>query len=80
MYLIVDRDYRIFQTDVFSGRIRTLLKAGEVSVVNTRTMKGMNIDGLTMEVIPTWEKEKSLEDQNPLEARIVRPINKKAPN
>ena len=67
-YLIVDRDYRIFQTDVFSGKIRALLKAGELSVVDTKTMKGMNIDGLTMEDIPTWSKGLALEDQNPSEA------------
>ena len=45
MYLIIDRDYRISKSEVLSGRLRTDAKRGELSVVNLKTMQGINIDG-----------------------------------
>lgn len=42
MYLIIDSQYGIYKTKVLSGRIRSMCRRGEVSVVNLATMQGMN--------------------------------------
>lgn len=44
MYLVIDREYRIYQTPVLSGYVRSQAHAGNLSVVNLRTMEGMNLD------------------------------------
>lgn len=54
MYLIIDRDYRIFQTDVLSDYIKLRVRLGKLSVVRLSDLKGMNIDG-------SWEKLPDLE-------------------
>ncbi len=45
MYLFIDEDYRISKSPILSGRNRALAKQGELSIVNLRTMQGINIDG-----------------------------------
>ena len=42
MYLIIDEVGKLCQTPVLSGRLRSQCRRGEVSIVNTTTMKGMN--------------------------------------
>lgn len=48
-YLIVDDEYRVYCSDVFSGRMRAALKRGRLTVVDVKRMQGMNIDGWTWE-------------------------------
>jgi hypothetical protein len=45
MYLIIDEQYRIFQSPIMSGYVRAQAKAGKLSVVNLLQMKGINLDG-----------------------------------
>lgn len=63
MYLIIDRDYRLYQNKIFTGYMRAQVKKGNLSVVNIRTMEGMNIDGWTMEKIDDWDDRKPLDDE-----------------
>jgi len=55
-YLVVDKEYGIYHTAVFNGYLRAQVKKGNLSVLNLRTMQGMNIDGWTMEDIPELPK------------------------
>jgi hypothetical protein len=54
-YLVIDEQYRIYQTDIFSGYLRTQVKKGKLSVVNLQSMQGMDRDG-RMEDIQEWEQ------------------------
>ena len=42
MYLIIDEDYRLFKSEILSGKVRSMARRGKVSVVNLQNMKGMN--------------------------------------
>ena len=45
MYLVIDKEYRIFQSPILSRYVRAQAKDGNLSVVNINNMKGMNLDG-----------------------------------
>lgn len=42
MYLIIDSQYRISKALVLTGAIRAAARAGEISLIDLKTMKGMN--------------------------------------
>lgn len=44
MYLVIDKEYRIYQTPILSGYVRAQAHEGNLSVVNLAAMKGMNLD------------------------------------
>jgi hypothetical protein len=44
MYLVIDKEYRIYQTPILSGYVRAQAHEGNLSVVNLSTMQGMNLD------------------------------------
>lgn len=45
MYLIIDEQYRIYKKNILSGWIRRRAKDGKLSVINLRTMEGINRSG-----------------------------------
>ncbi len=45
MYLIIDEQHRVYQTAFISGYLRSQLKQGNLSIINTTQMKGMDITG-----------------------------------
>ena len=51
-YLVVDKDYGIYGLEVLSGRVRSLVKRGELSLIRLRDNKGMNIDGSFVDFDP----------------------------
>lgn len=42
LYLIVDREYRIYKSPVLSGYVRSQVRKGNLSVINLNRLKGMN--------------------------------------
>ena len=44
MYLVIDKEYRIYQTQILSGYVRAQAHEGNLSVVNLTTMEGINRD------------------------------------
>ena len=44
MYLVIDKEYRIYQTQILSGYVRAQALKGNLSVVNLASMEGMNLD------------------------------------
>ena len=42
MYLIIYEEYRIYKHEILTGEMRSKARQGELSVVNLKTMKGMN--------------------------------------
>lgn len=54
MYLIIDADYRIFQTKVLSGYVRSQARQGNLSVVNLKTMRGINTPQFAKEIGEEW--------------------------
>lgn len=42
MYLIIDKEYRIYKSDILSGYVRSQARKGNLSVVNLKTMQGIN--------------------------------------
>ena len=42
MYLIVEEDYTISHSKILTGKIRCRCRRGEISVVDTTRMQGMN--------------------------------------
>ena len=43
MFLLIYKDYRILQTEVLTDKLRTSAKKGELSVIDTSTMQGLNL-------------------------------------
>lgn len=62
MYLIIDEDYKISKSEVLSGKLRAACKRGEVSIVNVRTMQGMDIDGSWSDIQDEHEAPTTPED------------------
>jgi len=56
-YLIIDREYCVFKTDVISGKTRQALKDGLISIIDVKTMKGMALDGWKMQPVQDWSHE-----------------------
>lgn len=52
MYLIIDEYYAITKTEALSGKLRSMAKAGDLSIVNLNTLEGMNVDGSWSPVLP----------------------------
>ena len=42
MYLIIDKQYRVYQSHGMDSNVRSLCRQGKVSVINLTTMQGMN--------------------------------------
>jgi len=59
-YLVIDAQYRIYQTNVFSGYLRAQAKAGKLSIVRLLDGKGMNRDGSWSE-IQEWDSSFKVE-------------------
>jgi hypothetical protein len=53
-YLIFDKDYGIYTSPFVSGYLRAQCKRGNLSIINTRNLTGMNIDGHWVD-LPIWE-------------------------
>lgn len=41
-YLIIDKDYKIYQANFISCYLRSQCRKGNCSIVNVKTMEGMN--------------------------------------
>jgi len=63
MYLIIDEQYRIYQSGILSGYVRSQAKKGKLSVVNLSNMEGINTDGSwsVIQDLPTGFKVESNE-------------------
>ena len=53
-YLIIDKDYCVFKTNVISGQSRNALKAGLISIIDVKNMEGMDIDGWSFSKVQDW--------------------------
>ena len=42
MYIVIDYNYKISKHEVLSGQLYNLCRRGEVAVINTKTMQGLN--------------------------------------
>ncbi len=62
MYLIIDRQYRVYQKDILSGKIRRIAKDGELSVINLKTMEGINRSESPEGKREEWSKVQELPD------------------
>ena len=54
MYLVIDEDYKLYQTTTLSGELRCKGRRGEVSIVRIKDMKGMNTPEYANEVGEEW--------------------------
>lgn len=59
MYLIIDEQYRMYKVKVLSGRIRSMAKKARLSVVNLKTMQGINSAqwsnfSISDDALPEW--------------------------
>lgn len=52
MYLVIDKEYRIYQTPILSGYVRNQAHLGNLSVVNLNNMMGMNQDRSWSDIQP----------------------------
>ena len=64
MYLVIDKEYRIYQTPVLSGYVRAQAHKGNLSVVNLATMEGMNLDR-------SWSKVQDLTENFTVEGEYA---------
>ena len=54
-YLIIDKDYCVFQANFLTTAMRDHLKAGELTIIDTlNSMKGMAINGVDWEPVQVW--------------------------
>ena len=42
MYIVIDKDYKISKHKILSGKLYNLCRRGHVSVIDTKTMQGLN--------------------------------------
>ena len=62
MYLVIDKEYRVYQMPVLSARVRMYGRAGKVSILNLRTMQGMNRPDREEELGGDWVDIQPLPD------------------
>lgn len=59
MYLFIDKDYKIYRSDRFTKENYVLIRSGDLSMVNLKSMQGMNIDGTYSDIqempVPFYE-------------------------
>ncbi len=81
MYLIIDEQYRIYKSKILNGRIRGLAKRAKLSIVNLKTMQGINsaqwsnhsiIDDVG-NLLPEWSDIQDLPDDFEIETKQVSP-------
>lgn len=53
-YLIIDKQYRIFHSDRLTGYLHTQCRRGNLSIVNLKTMKGLNLACSSLDAQETW--------------------------
>jgi hypothetical protein len=54
-YLIIDKDYCVFQANLITDAARSHLKAGELAIIDTlNSMKGMAMNGVDWEPVQVW--------------------------
>ena len=54
MYLIINEDYTLEKSEVLSGKMVIKARLGEISIVNCRTMQGINTREYQNEGNPEW--------------------------
>ena len=42
MYILINEDYELEQSSILTGKDRARARRGEISIINTNTMQGMN--------------------------------------
>lgn len=51
-FLIVDEQYRVYVTSTISGYVRAQVKKGNLTLINTATMQGMDMEGTWSDIQP----------------------------
>lgn len=64
-YLIIKSDYSVSQSKILSGYLRAQCKRGNISIIDTRRMRGMNLDGTWSDV----NEFKRVEDEPLIEVK-----------
>jgi len=53
-YLIIDAEYRIYQSAILTGYIRSQARKGNLSIVDLKVMKGLNAACSEEDKKETW--------------------------
>lgn len=67
-YLIIDEQYRIFRTDILTGYLHSQCRQGNLSIVNLKTMKGLNCGCSDIDAQETWSNIQELGSEFKVEA------------
>lgn len=59
-YLIIDKQYRIFHTNILTGYLHSQCRRGSLSIVNLATMKGLNRACSDIDAKETWSNIQEL--------------------
>lgn len=65
MYLIIDAQYRIYKSEILSGYVRSQARNGMLSVVNLKTMKGINYLDYGSSPYPDTEEWSDVQEWDP---------------